>query len=62
MNVGLEQLVSQMTVGEEVQALVPAALGFGAKGICTDNNECLVPPNTDLKYFVRLIRVAAAAG
>ena len=58
----MEQLVSQMTTGEEVQALVPSALAFGEKGVCTDDKECLVPPNTDLKYFVRLIRVAAAAG
>ncbi|KAJ1449387.1 hypothetical protein M885DRAFT_489544, partial [Pelagophyceae sp. CCMP2097] len=59
--VGLEQVVSQMQAGEEVQALIPMGLAYGAKGVCTDDG-CLIPPNTELKYFVRLIRTAASAG
>ena len=59
---GLEQVVAQMRPGEEVQALVPAALAYGEKGVCTEDGECLIKPNTNLKYFIRLNRVAAAAG
>lgn len=60
--VGLEQLVSQMKPGEEVEALVPFDLAYGDKGVCTGEGECLIPPKTNLKYFVRLIRTAPAAG
>lgn len=59
--VGIEQVVSNMLPGEEVQALIPAELAYGEKGVCLEN-ECLVPPNTNLKYFIRLIRTAAPAG
>ena len=60
--VGIEQVVSQMLPGEEVQALIPADLAYGAKGVCTDGGECLIPPNSNLKYFIKLIRVASAQG
>ena len=60
--VGIEQVVSQMKPGEEVQALVPAELAYGEKGVCTEGGECLIKPNTNLKYFIRLNRVAQAAG
>ena len=51
-----------MKPGEEVQALVPAELAYGEKGVCTEGGECLIKPNTNLKYFIRLNRVAQAAG
>jgi FKBP-type peptidyl-prolyl cis-trans isomerase len=60
--VGIEQVVSQMKPGEEVQALVPAELAYGEKGVCTEGGECLIKPNMNLKYFIRLNRVAQAAG
>ena len=59
---GIEQVVAQMKPGEEVQALLPASLAYGDKGVCTDDGECLIKPGTNLKYFIRLNRVAAAAG
>jgi len=59
---GLEEVLKYMKPGEEVQALVPAALAYGSKGVCTDAGECLVPPGTNLKYFIRLNRVTAASG
>ena len=59
---GIEQVVAQMKPGEEVQALLPADLAYGDKGVCTDDGECLIKPGTNLKYFIRLNRVAAAAG
>ena len=59
---GIEEVVARMKPGEEVQALLPAALAYGDKGVCTDDGECLIKPGTNLKYFIRLNRVAAAAG
>ena len=56
---GLEEVVGQMLPGEEVQALIPAKLAYGEKGVCTDKGECLIKPGTDLKYFIKLRRVAS---
>ena len=51
-----------MLPGEEVQALVPAAMAYGDRGVCTTNDageeQCLIPKDTNLKYFVRLLRIA----
>ena len=58
---GIEQVVGNMRPGEEVQALIPADLAYGDKGVCTDEG-CLIKPNTNLKYFLRLKRIAASAG
>lgn len=55
---GLEDIVSQMLPGEEVQALIPSALAYGERGVCTGEGECLIPANTNLKYFIRLKKVA----
>lgn len=59
---GLEEVLKYMKPGEEVQALIPAALAYGSKGVCTEAGECLVPPGSNLKYYVKLIRVTAASG
>eukprot|EP00307_Rebecca_sp_RCC1486_P007542 CAMPEP_0119406880 /NCGR_PEP_ID=MMETSP1335-20130426/1037_1 /TAXON_ID=259385 /ORGANISM="Chrysoculter rhomboideus, Strain RCC1486" /LENGTH=204 /DNA_ID=CAMNT_0007430973 /DNA_START=14 /DNA_END=628 /DNA_ORIENTATION=+ len=59
---GIEEVVLQMKPGEEVQALIPAALAYGSKGVCNDNGECLIKPDTSLKYFIRLKRVAVVPG
>lgn len=59
---GLEEVVANMLPGEEVQALVPAAMAYGDRGVCTTNDageeQCLIPKGTNLKYFVRLLRIA----
>ena len=59
---GLEEIVANMLPGEEVQAFVPAAMAYGDRGVCTTNDageeQCLIPKNTNLKYFVRLLRIA----
>ena len=41
---------------------MPAELAYGEKGVCTEGGECLIKPNMNLKYFIRLNRVAQAAG
>ncbi|KAG8463693.1 hypothetical protein KFE25_003966 [Diacronema lutheri] len=55
---GIEAITLQMLPGEEVQALIPAALAYGERGVCTADGDCLIPPNTNLKYFLRLKKVA----
>lgn len=57
---GLEEALLGMQPGGERQCLVPAELAFGEKGVCTENGECLVPPNTNVKYDVTLKRVAVS--
>lgn len=44
--------------GAEVQMVVPARLAFGDKGICIESGDCLVKPGTDLRYDLKLVRVA----
>ncbi|KAJ1625972.1 hypothetical protein T492DRAFT_879224 [Pavlovales sp. CCMP2436] len=56
--VGIEDCVNQMLPGEEIQALVPSALAYGEKGVLTGSGEYLISPNTNLKYFIRLKKVA----
>jgi FKBP-type peptidyl-prolyl cis-trans isomerase len=55
---GLEDVVLEMLPGQEVQALIPAALAYGTKGVCKEDGECLIPSNTNLKYFIRLKKIA----
>ncbi len=57
---GLEEALLSMQPGGERQLLVPAELAFGEKGVCTEKGECLVPPNTNVKYDVILKRVAVS--
>lgn len=57
---GLEEALLSMQPGGERQCLVPAELAFGEKGVCTDKGECLVPPNTNVKFDVTLKRVAVS--
>jgi FKBP-type peptidyl-prolyl cis-trans isomerase len=59
---GVEEVIKYMTTGEEVQALIPARLAYGDKGVCTEAGECLVPPGTNLKYYIKLLKVTPAAG
>ena len=59
---GIEEVVQYMKPGQEVQALIPAKLAYGSKGVCPAEGECLIPPDTNLKYFIKLIRVTSAAG
>ena len=56
---GLESVLEMLQAGSEVTTNIPAKYAYGAKGVCTASGECLIPPNTDLKYFIRLKRVGA---
>ena len=60
---GIEEVVQYMKPGQEVQAFIPSKLAYGSKGVCpTEGQECLIPPDTNLKYYIKLIRVTSAAG
>lgn len=42
-------------------AQVPAGLAYGEKGVCLpESKECLVPPNSPVKYDLILKRVAVS--
>lgn len=56
---GLESVIELLSAGSEATINIPAKYAYGSKGVCTEKGECLIPPNTDLKYFVRLKRVGA---
>jgi len=56
---GLESVIEMLSAGSEVTTNIPSKFAYGAKGVCTTTGECLIKPNTDLKYFVRLKRVGA---
>jgi len=51
---GLNDIVSNMRVGEKVQAIVPPQLAFGDVGVCIDDGECLIKPGSTLVYDVLL--------
>jgi FKBP-type peptidyl-prolyl cis-trans isomerase len=50
-----------MQVGGERQILVPPSLAYGEEGVCVEGQQgtdCLIPPNSIVKYDVILKRVA----
>jgi len=51
---GLNDVVSNMRVGEKVQAIVPPQLAFGDVGVCIEDGECLIKPGSTLVYDVLL--------
>mmetsp|Transcript_13658 Transcript_13658/g.38451 ORF Transcript_13658/g.38451 Transcript_13658/m.38451 type:complete len:194 (+) Transcript_13658:124-705(+) len=53
-NQGINSMVSEMKVGQKVQAIIPPELAFGEKGICLENGECLVKPGATLVYDIFL--------
>jgi FKBP-type peptidyl-prolyl cis-trans isomerase len=51
---GINAMVSEMKVGQKVQAIIPPSLAFGDKGICLEDGECLVKPALTLVYDISL--------
>ncbi len=51
---GLNDMVANMRVGQKVQAIVPAQLAYGDKGVCIQDGECLVQPGATLVYDIFL--------
>ncbi|KAL3810480.1 hypothetical protein ACHAXA_010174 [Cyclostephanos tholiformis] len=55
---GLDEMVSQMVVGQKVQAIIPPGLAYGEKGVCLDDGECLIKPGSTLVYDIFLKRTS----
>jgi FKBP-type peptidyl-prolyl cis-trans isomerase len=56
---GINEMVLNMDgAGQKVQAIIPAELAFGDKGLCLENGECLIPPKSTLVYDIFLKRTA----
>ena len=51
---GLDDIVSQMAVGQKVQAIISPDLAYGDKGVCLENGECLIKSGETLVYDVVL--------
>ena len=51
---GLDDMVAQMKVGQKVQAIIPPKLAYGDKGVCLDDGECLIKPDSTLVYDIVL--------
>lgn len=55
---GVNEMISNMSVGQKVQAIIPAKLAFGEKGLCLDGGECLIKPGATLVYDISLKKTA----
>lgn len=56
---GLNEMVSEMKVGQKVQAIIPPELAFGEKGVCNEETgECLIKPGSTLVYDVILKKIS----
>ena len=51
---GVEDVLSYMRVGGEATCIIPSMYAFGVKGICLPDQGCLVPPNENVKYVIKL--------
>jgi FKBP-type peptidyl-prolyl cis-trans isomerase len=51
---GLDEMVSLMTVGQKIQAIIPPKLAYGDKGVCLEDGECLIKPGSTLVYDIYL--------
>jgi FKBP-type peptidyl-prolyl cis-trans isomerase len=51
---GINEMVSNMKVGQKVQCIIPAKLAFGDKGVCIEDGDCLVKPGETLVYDIFL--------
>lgn len=55
---GISEMVTNMQVGQKVQAIIPPQLAFGDKGLCVESGECLIKPGQTLVYDISLKRSA----
>ena len=51
---GVNEMVSNMVVGQKVQCIIPPKLAFGEKGLCIMDGECLIKPGATLVYDIYL--------
>jgi len=56
---GIESVLSYMQPGGEVTCTIPSVYAYGSRGICVQNEGCIVPPDETLKYVLKLKNVGA---
>ncbi len=59
---GLESVIEQLQNGAEATCSIPAKYAYGSKGVCLEKDgkkECLIPPNENLKYFIKVKTVGS---
>lgn len=49
---GLDEIVKQMSIGEELFCIIPASLGHGAKGV-----KGYIDPNSTLYLYIQIIDI-----
>mmetsp|Transcript_7577 Transcript_7577/g.13723 ORF Transcript_7577/g.13723 Transcript_7577/m.13723 type:complete len:193 (-) Transcript_7577:41-619(-) len=57
---GLELALMSMKPGGVRKVIVPSSLAYGERGVCVDEQGCLIPPNETLEYIVTLRRVSVS--
>eukprot|EP00588_Corethron_pennatum_P008312 CAMPEP_0194286860 /NCGR_PEP_ID=MMETSP0169-20130528/33464_1 /TAXON_ID=218684 /ORGANISM="Corethron pennatum, Strain L29A3" /LENGTH=189 /DNA_ID=CAMNT_0039033389 /DNA_START=55 /DNA_END=624 /DNA_ORIENTATION=+ len=55
---GLDEAVAQMQVGQKIQAIIPPSLAYGEKGVCLEDGECLIKPDSTLVYDINLFKTS----
>ena len=56
---GLESVIEMLQAGAEATCVIPPEYGYGKKGVCIKEGECLVPPNETLRYAIKIKTVGA---
>ena len=56
---GLESVIEMLQAGAEATCVIPPEYGYGKKGVCIKDGECLVPPNETLRYAIKIKTVGA---
>lgn len=55
---GIEEVLKEMRAGGEVTCTIPSKLAYKERGVCVEGG-CIVPPNANLNYVIKLKNVAA---
>ena len=55
---GIESVLESMQPGGERTCTIPAEYAYGKKGVCV-GDQCLVPPDTPVRYAIKLKSVGA---
>ena len=57
---GIEVGIRTMKAGGKRRIIVPSEMAFGKRGVCVEEQGCLIPPDETLTYDVELLRVAVS--
>jgi FKBP-type peptidyl-prolyl cis-trans isomerase len=56
---GLESVIEMLQAGAEATCTIPAKYAYGEKGVCVKSGECLIKPNENLRYAIKVKTVGA---